>query len=101
MGLTYVPLPQEGIEYLRLCPLELGIFARRGAFPKVPLAEIPFVTPTTPLPMNPLGIKERDGWPESLSRGRNVPREPPFDGARPRPRGDVRDLPSHVPRAPP
>ncbi len=66
MGLTYVPFPQEGIEYLKLCPLSLGIFARRGAFSGTPLAEIPFVTPTTQFPLNPLGIKERDGWPESL-----------------------------------
>ena len=66
MGLTYVPLPQAGIDYLKLCPLELGIFARRGEFARVPLAEIPFVTPTTQFPLNPLGIKERDGWPESL-----------------------------------
>jgi DNA-binding transcriptional LysR family regulator len=66
MGITYVPLPQPGIEYLRLCPLELGIFARRGEFTGIPLAEIPFVTPTTQFPLNPLGIKERDGWPESL-----------------------------------
>jgi DNA-binding transcriptional LysR family regulator len=66
MGLTYVPLPQEGIEYLKICPMKLGVFARREAFSHTPLHEIPFVTPISPIPLNPLGIKESDGWPESL-----------------------------------
>jgi DNA-binding transcriptional LysR family regulator len=65
-GLTCVPVPIQGVEHVEIRSIGLGAYARKGRFANTPFAEIPIVVPAVPAPSNPLGIKERDGWPDAL-----------------------------------
>ena len=64
VGITYIPVPVEGIEYLRIGKFEMGIYCAQAKKANQPLSEIPFVVPSTPLNSNPLDILNSDGWKE-------------------------------------
>lgn len=66
VGLTYIPVPTEGVEYLRLGKFKMGIFCAQAKLADKPLSEIPFVVPSTTLNSNPMDILNSDGWKESL-----------------------------------
>lgn len=66
VGFTYLPVPLEGVEYLKIAKFKFGIFARKGAFKNKKIEDLPFVAPVAEAPLNPLGIKERDVWPDGL-----------------------------------
>jgi len=65
-GITYEPIPSKGVEYVRMGQIEMAIFARKGAFLRHSLEEIPFVAPITPMTGSPTGTKGLDGWPDDL-----------------------------------
>ena len=70
-GLTYLPFPQLGIDNLKIGSFELHAYALQRLFRNKPLENIPFIVPATGLEVNPLGVRERDGWPEAaLKRNR-------------------------------
>ena len=62
-GLTYLPFPQASLEILKLGRFELRAFGKPELAKREP-EKIPFIVPSTGLDSNPLGIKERDGWPD-------------------------------------
>ncbi len=66
VGFTYLPVPLEGVEYLKVANFKFGIYARKNTFKGMKLEDIPFVAPISEAPSNPLGIKERDVWPDGL-----------------------------------
>lgn len=66
VGITYIPVPVEGIEYLRIGKFEMGIFCAHAKMTNLPLNEIPFVVPSSTLSSNPLDILNSDGWKEGL-----------------------------------
>lgn len=65
-GVTYAPYPSELVEIAEIGRYRVGCFHLEGSFKGLPLNELPFVVPAQGLSNNPLGIKERDGWLESL-----------------------------------
>lgn len=65
-GITYAPFPTEQVEIVEVGKYHLGCYFLKNAFAGKDIAEIPFVTPSQTLSTNPLGIKERDGWIDSL-----------------------------------
>lgn len=65
-GITYVPFPMENIEITEIGKYRLGCYHLKDAFDNLPISEIPFVVPAQGLSSNPLEIKERDGWLESI-----------------------------------
>jgi DNA-binding transcriptional LysR family regulator len=71
LGITYEPIPRQGIEYVKVKTLTMGIYVRRGSFQNVSITEIPFVIPASPLEGTPSGVRGRDGWPDERIR-RNV-----------------------------
>lgn len=66
VGVTYIPVPTEGIEYLRIGKFRMGIFCAQAKLASKQLSEIPFVVPSTTLNSNPLDILNSDGWKEGL-----------------------------------
>lgn len=68
LGITYEPIPREGIEYVKVTRLEMGAFRLATAFPGKNALEIPFVVPVSPLEGAPSGVKGRDGWPDERFR---------------------------------
>ncbi|MHB1946989.1 MAG: LysR family transcriptional regulator [Gammaproteobacteria bacterium] len=65
-GITYAPFPMEQVEIIEIGKYRLGCYYLKNRFEGHPISEIPFVVPSQTLPINPLGIKERDGWIDSL-----------------------------------
>lgn len=66
-GITYAPHPMENIEIIEIIKYQLGCYHLSGRFNGIDISEIPFAVPALGLSNNPLGIKERDGWIESLT----------------------------------
>lgn len=66
VGITYIPMPTEGVEYLRIGKFRMGIFCAEAKLAHKPLREIPFVVPSTTLNSNPMDILNADGWKEGL-----------------------------------
>ncbi len=66
LGITYLPIPQAGVEFLKSGKIRMGIYGLKGAWKGTPIKEIPFVVPITPLQGSPSGVRGLDGWPEHL-----------------------------------
>jgi DNA-binding transcriptional LysR family regulator len=66
VGITYIPMPTEGVEYLRIGKFRMGVFCAQAGLASKPLSEIPFVVPSASLNTNPLDILNNDGWKEGL-----------------------------------
>jgi DNA-binding transcriptional LysR family regulator len=64
-GVTFVPYPQDGLEYLRITDFQLGAFTANKSFTLLPIDKIPFSVPLVEHLENPLSIRSRDGWPSS------------------------------------
>jgi len=64
LGITYEPIPQKGVDYVKVTSLEMGAYAARGKFTTLELSDIPFIVPVTPLEGAPSGVKGLDAWPD-------------------------------------
>lgn len=65
-AVTYVPFPMKNVEIIEVGKYRLGCYHLQNTFYGQNIAEIPFVVPARGLSSNPLQIKERDGWLESI-----------------------------------
>ena len=66
VGITYIPMPTEGVEFLRIGKFRMGIFCAQAKLANKALSEIPFVVPSSTLNSNPMDILNSDGWKESM-----------------------------------
>ncbi|WP_374075842.1 LysR family transcriptional regulator [Bdellovibrio bacteriovorus] len=62
-GLTYLPLPQEGLDFIKLGSFEMKIFGKKKFF-KTEFSELPFAIPTTPVQSPATPFQSLDGWPQ-------------------------------------
>jgi DNA-binding transcriptional LysR family regulator len=69
-GLTYLPVPTPGIEFVPVTKIAMGVFIRRSAFPGLSLEEIPCSMPMTRISAATASASRIDAWPDSLPRGR-------------------------------
>lgn len=66
-GITYEPIPQKGVEFLKVTKLTMGIFGTKEFKKSVhKFSELPFAIPITPLDGAPSGTKGLDGWPDHI-----------------------------------
>ena len=63
-ALTYLPHPRPELQTLKIGSFELKPFAKNCKFKTED--DVPFIVPASGLDTNPLGVKERDGWPEGV-----------------------------------
>ncbi|MCO5142878.1 MAG: LysR family transcriptional regulator [Oligoflexia bacterium] len=63
-GITYMPIPHSSLDYLKVCSIEMGVYARKGCFENLSPQELPFVVPVMPLQGVPTKVRGLDGWPE-------------------------------------
>jgi DNA-binding transcriptional LysR family regulator len=63
-GVTYVPIPRNGVEFLKIARIEMAIVARHDRFPVIDLKSTPFAVPVSPVEGSPTRIRGLDGWPE-------------------------------------
>lgn len=66
VGVTYIPAPTDGVEYLRIGKFRMGIFCVSEKLANQTIENIPFVVPSSSIVLNPLDIHNSDGWKESL-----------------------------------
>ncbi|MCC2678969.1 MAG: hypothetical protein K0R29_1545 [Pseudobdellovibrio sp.] len=67
-ALTFVPLLQNDLEYLKIKSVQMGVFGASAKFAKMPFSQVPFVIPNEGMSQNPLSLKSRDGWPAEVQR---------------------------------
>jgi len=63
-GLTYLPIPDPKLDFLKVMSIEMGVFIKQGEFENTPQSELPFVVPVMPLTGIPSKVRGLDGWPE-------------------------------------
>jgi DNA-binding transcriptional LysR family regulator len=63
VGITYIPVPHEGLDFLKVASQEMGIYGRNGTFRDTPFAELPFCVPLSPVSGAALSVQGLDGWP--------------------------------------
>jgi DNA-binding transcriptional LysR family regulator len=63
-GLTYLPVPRAEVEHVKIATVEMGVFARKGAFDGCIQSALPFVVPVSPIAGVPTRVKGLDGWPD-------------------------------------
>lgn len=66
-GITYAPYPMNQVNIIQIGKYQLGCYHLKGYFEKLSISDIPFAVPAFGLSNHPLGIKERDGWLESIT----------------------------------
>lgn len=63
MGISYMPIPNPKLDFLKVSTIEMGVFVKKGSFKGVDQPNIPFVVPVMPLQGVPTKIRGLDGWP--------------------------------------
>lgn len=64
IGITYLPVPDPQLDFLKIASIEMGVFAKKGAFKGVAQPELPFVIPVMPIQGVPTKVRGLDGWPD-------------------------------------
>lgn len=67
-GISFIPVPKPELEYLELGTVTLNSYVREDLLKSGPVEELPYAIPITDYPLNPLGYKNRDGWPTDVRR---------------------------------
>ena len=68
VGLTYDPIPAQGIEFLRLARCGSGIFGLKSNFAGLKTEDLPFAAPAIPIQGSPTGVRGLDGWPDDKQK---------------------------------
>lgn len=63
-ALTYLPIAHGELDFLRIQPIEMGIFGLKQKFTEILEKETPFVIPIVPIEGSPNKVRGLDGWPE-------------------------------------
>lgn len=66
IGITYIPIPNPGIDFVKVTDFDMGVFARHDVFQNIDYKELPFAAPITPIAVAPAGVRGLDGWPDHL-----------------------------------
>lgn len=64
VGITYMPVPDPQLDFLKVTSIEMGVFTRADAFAGVAQNELPYVVPAIPFQGMPNRVRGLDGWPE-------------------------------------
>jgi len=65
IGITYLPMPHEALDFLKVTTQELRIYGKAERFANIPFAELPFCVPTAPVSSVALPVQGLDGWPSN------------------------------------
>ncbi len=64
LGITYLPIPHQNIDHLKICDIEMKVYGRINSFNDVPFEDLPFVIPVRPIQSAPTKARGLDGWPD-------------------------------------
>jgi DNA-binding transcriptional LysR family regulator len=68
-GLTYLPVPTPGLEFIPVTSVAMAVFVRRGAFKDVPFDRIPCSAPILRIANAARPVTTVDSWPDAIARG--------------------------------
>lgn len=71
LALTYIPIPHPDLDFIKVAPIEMGIFGRGAPKAGLDFKKLPFVVPVAPVEGSPNKVRGLDGWPDDAFR-RNV-----------------------------
>jgi DNA-binding transcriptional LysR family regulator len=71
IGITSIPVPNEGLDFLKVATQELAIYGKASLFSATAFADLPFCVPISPVSGAALPVQGLDGWPINGPR-RNV-----------------------------
>lgn len=63
-GITYMPIPDPDLDFLKVTSIEMGVYVLKGAFKNTRQQDLPYVVPVMPLQGVPTKVRGLDGWPE-------------------------------------
>jgi len=64
LGVTYIPVPLPGIDFLKVGSVRMAVYGRKD-FQKIPdLKTLPFAVPILPIQGAPTKVNGLDGWPD-------------------------------------
>jgi DNA-binding transcriptional LysR family regulator len=63
VGITYIPVPHEGLDFLKVASQVMGIYGRGDLFRDMPFEELPFCVPLSPVSGAAQAVQGLDGWP--------------------------------------
>ncbi|MES2768195.1 MAG: LysR family transcriptional regulator [Bdellovibrionota bacterium] len=63
IGITYAPIPKQGIEFIEVTKIRMGVFGLKK-YKDVTLSELPFAVPLSPIEGTPSKVVGLDGWPD-------------------------------------
>lgn len=66
LGITYIPVPQPQLDFLKIASIEMGVFIQAGAFSGISQKNLPFVVPVVPFQDMPTRVRGLDGWPPDV-----------------------------------
>lgn len=64
IGITYLPVPHQNIDHVKICDIDMRVYGNQNAFDHMPFEELPFVVPVRPLQSAPTKARGLDGWPD-------------------------------------
>lgn len=64
IGITYVPVPKVGVEFVEVAKISMGVFGISKIFANVDFSDLPFVIPLLPSEGTPSKVIGLDGWPD-------------------------------------
>ncbi|MBC7711953.1 MAG: LysR family transcriptional regulator [Rhizobacter sp.] len=64
IGITYLPVPHQNIDHIKICDIEMSVYGRANAFKNKKFEELPFVIPVRPVNSAPTKARGLDGWPD-------------------------------------
>ncbi len=64
VGITYVPVPKVGVEFLEVTKINMGVFGIHKKFANTEFSDLPFVIPLLPSEGTPSKVIGLDGWPD-------------------------------------
>ncbi len=64
IGITYLPIPNHELDFIKVAEIEMGVFGIEKKFKKLEFSDLPFAVPITPVQGIPHKVKGLDGWPD-------------------------------------
>jgi DNA-binding transcriptional LysR family regulator len=64
LGVTYVPIPKSGVEFIEASRIKMATFGSAQAFRGETFSDLPFVIPLLPAEGTPSKVVGLDGWPD-------------------------------------
>ena len=64
IGITYLPIPHQNIDHMKICDIEMSVYGRADAFKNKKFEELPFAIPVRPANSAPTKARGLDGWPD-------------------------------------